>query len=148
MPEGYGHDPDEPTVEVVYDRVARLTGGGMAVWDGAHRYIVVDPALHGARRRCVIEHEHVHLQRGQPTDRPGSPPTWAAVVAREELLVDRCVADRLVCDTQLADLRRQAESTGPMTDAEVADHLGVTVEVARVAARRLGAAGPAVRYGA
>jgi hypothetical protein len=142
MPPGYSNEPTQPPAEVVWNRVARLAGGGMAIWDGPHRYIVVDPDLHGAQRRCVIEHERIHLQRGQPTDRPGSPPGWAAVVAREEHLVDQCVAKRLVCPTQLAELRRQAEASGPMTAAEVADHLEVTEEVARIAMRYLPDPGP------
>lgn len=49
-----------------------------------------------AERTSELAHELEHISRGGGADAPGMPATWAAVVARDELAVDRAVADELV----------------------------------------------------
>lgn len=124
-------------VIVVWDRVARHTGGGFAVRCGDVGYVVVDPALDGPLRRCVLTHELVHLERGLGTDHPDAPPTWSAVVAREEHLVQQGVANRLIDHRTLERLCRAACAGGdPVTPSVVAALFDVTHEVAQLALDR------------
>src|SRR3954453_10260337 len=58
--------------------------------------IVVDIELDPDERNAVLAHELVHDERGGGIDAAYMPPGWDAVVAREEDLVEREVARRLV----------------------------------------------------
>lgn len=85
-----------PNLEI---RVADLpdeTGGGVLRRSRDRVYIFLDRSLSQAERRCVLAHELVHLERGTNARCSWHAPMWSAVVAREELAVDRIVATRLV----------------------------------------------------
>lgn len=129
-------------IEIVWHPVARLTGGGFAVGDAQHGFVVVDPALDEAHRRTVIAHERAHLERGIPPTWAQSPSSWAAVMAREELLVNREAARQLAPTEAL-----QALVTGAcardeaVTASTVALAFDITVELAGVALELLMAQG-------
>jgi hypothetical protein len=141
------HAPPQPgSVEVVWHPVARLTGGGFAVsggdgggggGDGSGRFggwVVVDPSLDAPHRRTVIEHERVHLERGMTTHVHDAPASWLAVTAREELLVNREVARRLVPVDGLRTLvARACRSDDAVSVATVAAAFDVTDDLAAVA---------------
>src|SRR4051812_40782830 len=63
-------------------------------------------------RNAVLAHELVHLERGGSVDYAGSPPTWRAVVAREERIVDLEVAIRLVPACELRRFVRTRTGAG------------------------------------
>lgn len=90
------HAADRDDITVVLDPVAETMGGGFCVLRGGHTLVVLAPRLDAAERREALTHELVHGERGGGADRSGSPPTWAAVVARDEVAVNRVVAERLV----------------------------------------------------
>jgi|688.fasta_scaffold01945_32 hypothetical protein len=132
---------------VVWNRVARHTGGGFAVRCGDTGYVVVDPDLDGPLRRCVLAHEIVHLERGLGTDHLDAPTTWTAVVAREEHQVQQGVADRLIDHVALRRLCRAACAGGEPVSAEVVATLfDVTNELAQLALDRLARANRQVDY--
>lgn len=58
--------------------------------------ILLGRHLSQSERSSVLRHELEHVRRGGGADAPGMPASWAAVVARDELAVDRAVADELV----------------------------------------------------
>jgi hypothetical protein len=129
-------------IEIVWHPVAGLTGGGFAVGDAATGYVVVDPALDEWHRRTVIEHERVHLERGITTTWPQAPASWAAVTAREELLVNREAARRLAPEPALRTLVAQACTQGEaVTASSVAVEFGITHDLATVALELLAADG-------
>lgn len=129
-------------IEIVWHPVAGLTGGGFAVGDAATGYVVVDPALDEWHRRTVIEHERVHLERGITTMWPQAPASWAAVTAREELLVNREAARRLAPEPALRTLVTQACTQGEaVTASSVAVAFGITHDLATVALELLAADG-------
>lgn len=84
------------------DPIAALGGGGLYARREGRAVIVVDPALPRRERKAVLAHELVHDERGGLVDAPNAPPGWAAVVAREERIVDGIVAGRLVPTDKLA----------------------------------------------
>lgn len=136
--DGIAHDG----IEIVWHPVAGLTGGGFAVGDAATGYVVVDPALDEWHRRTVIEHERVHLERGITTTWPQAPASWAAVTAREELLVNREAARRLAPEPALRTLVTQACTQGEaVTASSVAVEFGITHDLATVALELLAADG-------
>lgn len=110
------------------------TGGGLFVKSAHGEAIVLDRRLGRRGRHATLAHELVHHERGHLTTMQGMPDLWRPVVAREELVVDREVARRLVpldelaayCD-RMADL---GEDVAPWT---VAEEFDVTDEVARTA---------------
>ena len=114
--------------------VAALMGGGFHAWRGGIGVIVVDPGLAGPDRRAVLTHELVHHERGDGVDRLDAPPTWQALVDREERAVDREVARRLVPPIELAALvaERSALDDG-IGAVEVAEHFDVPPWVASLA---------------
>lgn len=93
--------------------------------------ILIDRNLPPAERLAELAHELVHLERGGGCHRPGAPPAWAAVVAREEHRVDRIVAERLVPADELADLVARRVDVEPVTATVVADEFNVTFDVAQ-----------------
>ncbi len=94
--------------------------------------ITLASGLDRAERNAVLAHELVHLERGGGVDYAGSPPSWQAVVAREERIVDREVARRLVPPRELHRLARARRSTGdPVTIDDVIEEFDVPEWVAR-----------------
>ena len=107
------------------------TGGGFYVPVRGRAGIFIDPRLRRVERRCVLAHELVHDERRGGCDAPYMPPSWRAVVAREENWVDDAVADRLVPSDELAALcASRVEARLEVTAADVADHFDVTPDVA------------------
>jgi hypothetical protein len=74
--------------------------------DGEPTVILVSDQLGYAERRAVLAHELVHDERGGGAGYAGQPPTWDAVVARDERAVDRAVAQWLVPADELAEFVR------------------------------------------
>ncbi|MCU1453101.1 MAG: hypothetical protein JWN46_1247 [Acidimicrobiales bacterium] len=108
------------------DPVAATLGGGLLARRGDRTAIVIDPALDRRRRRCALAHELVHDERGGGCDRVDAPPSWDAVVHREELRVDREVAARLVPAGELAHfLQARVEVGDPAALWEVAEEFDV-----------------------
>lgn len=118
------------------DELPAACGGGTIVRrsDGSV-WILIERALDPDRRRAVLLHELVHLERGTARCQ-GAPCEWAAVVAREEATVNRIVAERLVPEDELLDFVRRCLSIADyVTALDVADEFGVPVDVAELACR-------------
>jgi len=125
---------EHPDLQVRFDPVARLLGGGFHVGRAGQAFIVVDPDLDEPLRRAVLTHELVHHERGGGAPRPGAPPLLEALVDRDERRVEAEVARRLVPPAALARLVAEVVASGGGLDAhDVADHFGVPVEVAALA---------------
>ncbi len=99
--------------------------------------IVLDRQLGRRDRRSQLAHELVHHERGGSPAYEGQPPSWAAVVAREELLVDRVVARRLVPAAALEAFVRARMELGPVTADDVAEEFDVGELVAATALAEL-----------
>lgn len=126
--------PAADTAEVVTHPIARLAGGALAVRRGTRTWIVVDPELDPAARRAAVTHERVHLDRGALLPARHLPAGWAAVVAREERIVDAEVARRLVPPDELAHaISRWQAGDEAVTATLVALAFDTTVEVAATA---------------
>lgn len=116
---------------------ARLAGGGYLASNGRRAVIVLDPDLDRRQRAAALAHELVHDERGVHDD-PQAPPSWRAVVAREDRAVDRITALRLVPPNELGAAVRRWCDVGDGVDAQmVADEFDVTVGVARRALETL-----------
>jgi hypothetical protein len=127
---------------LVYDRISLPAQFGGAVYWPLSRYtaIFIDRGERRRRRRCLLAHELVHDERGGGIDAHYMPPTWRAVVRREEGWVNDTVADRLVPPSQLRTFCTRQTSTGEgVTPAQVAVEFDVTQEIAARALRRLSA---------
>jgi hypothetical protein len=108
-------------------------GGGVLVRRGGLVWILLDADRPAHERRAILAHELEHLRRGSCRF-DGAPDTWADVVAREEQLVDRAVARRLVPIEALRAFVAQRSSLGePVTAGCVAEAFEVPVWVARMA---------------
>lgn len=83
---------------------------------GEERAIVLNRGLGRRRRNEALAHELIHHERGGGADQPGMPASWDAVVARDEIAVEREVARRLL---PLGELQG-------FVDQRVADHRAVT----------------------
>lgn len=93
--------------------------------------IVLDDRLDRQERRAVLAHELIHDERGGSIERPGMPRTWDDVVRREELIIDREVARRLVPPDELSRFARAREELGESIGAaEVAEEFDVPEWVA------------------
>lgn len=106
--------------------------------------ILLDCDLDDRQLEAVLAHELVHDERGGGCASKGMPPSWNAVVAREEHHVEREVADWLVPADELVDFIRRhatAEEIG-VTVWEVAEHFEVPDYVAERALRELGRRNP------
>jgi hypothetical protein len=122
--------------------VFRLTAlpsdtGGAVYWPrGARAAIVIDPSLRRRERNAALAHELVHDERRGGASMVGMPPTWQAVVSRDEAAVDREVARRLVPPAELAKFLEAMDLLGiGVTAHEVAEHFDVTEAVATEALR-------------
>jgi hypothetical protein len=80
--------------------------------------ITLARTLDRVERNAVLAHELVHLERGGGIDFAGAPRSWRAVVEREEHIVDREVARRLV---PLQELRRFANARAEAGEAVTVD---------------------------
>ena len=102
-----------------------LAGGDRAA-------IVVDVDLDPIERNAVLAHD----ERGGGIDAPYMPPGWDAVVAREEELVEREVARRLVPVRELdAFLERRRELGEPVLVGDIIEEFDVPAWVADRALR-------------
>jgi hypothetical protein len=129
---------EHPELQVVFDPIARLMGGGFHVGRAGRAFIVVDPDLDGPRRREVLTHELVHHERGGGAPRRGAPPLLETLVGRDEHAVDAEVARRLVPPSALRRLVAQCVADGDGVDAQtVADAFTVSTDVAGEALRQL-----------
>ncbi len=125
-------------LQVVFDPIAGLLGGGFHVGRAGRAFIVVDPELDEPRRREVLTHELVHHERGGGAPRRGAPPLLETLVERDEHCVEVEVARRLVPPAALARLVAQRLGDEGSVDAfDVADHFAVSPDVAAEALRQL-----------
>lgn len=123
-----------------FDEVAAEGGGGLyAYWPDRDRaLIVLHPALSRQDRNAALAHELIHDERGGGAHQEGMPAAWAAVVARDEAIVDAEVARRLVDPDELMEFVTGRLSIGDAVDARaVADWFDVPVAVANRAVRQL-----------
>lgn len=136
--------PDnDPDIHVVEHPSAQLLGGGYATIVDNNAFIVIDPDLTGPQRQWVIAHESTHLRRGILTTSADMPPTWNAVIRKEEHLVDLDVAHKLVDPAELRSVVTTLLAAGePVTPATVAAELGVAEPLATLALRQLFQQGP------
>ncbi len=88
--------------------------------------ILLDTSLSRVERKCALAHELVHVQRGGGSCDPYR--------EKEERIVDRIVAERLVPLGELMAFCHAREVVEPW---EVAEHFDVTDDVARLALERL-----------
>lgn len=125
---------DRNDVHVRTTQLPERCGGGVVVrLDHGEVWILIDSDRPSHERRAILAHELEHLERGSVRF-DGAPPTWGAVVAREELRVDRAVARRLVPTEALRSFVAQRSSMGePVTAGCVAEAFEVPVWVARIA---------------
>lgn len=86
-------------------KTTRLPDDLMGLWDPQSRTIWLDDRLTANERRCTLEHERVHAERGD------GPCATAWHQAKQELSVDREAARRLIDLEDLVDaiLRSQDE---------------------------------------
>ena len=106
--------------------------GGAVYWPRAGRAaIIIDPRLSRSERNAALAHELVHDERGGGADHPGMPPSWAAVVARDEAAVDQEVTRRLVPPAELVRFCEVMVLLDiGVTAHEVAEHFDVPPAVA------------------
>lgn len=104
-------------------------GRGIVATTGTAAAIMIDRSLPPRERHAVLAHELVHLERGVSAH-AGGPEAWQAVRAREERIVDRIVAERLVPLDELEDLVARRSTVGPVTVEDVADEFDVSADVA------------------
>lgn len=108
------------------------------MWLDGDAVIVIDRDLGRRERKVVLAHELTHLERGIGTDYRGAPASWQTVVAREEGIVNRIVAERLVPPDELAEwVGARTASDLPTSPLDVAEQFDVTEDVARRAMVRL-----------
>jgi hypothetical protein len=101
--------------------VARLPDGVRGMWRGDT--VVLDDRLGRRQRNATLAHELVHEER-----RVGWPDATPATMEREEAIVRRITAERLVPVEELAELAARAE-LNPVEVWEVAEHFDVPVDV-------------------
>jgi hypothetical protein len=104
--------------------------------DGDH--ITIDAGASRRERRALLAHELVHAERGV-----GYPAATAATMQREEAIVRRETAVRLVPLEALADLVARRSEVEPVTPVVVAEEFDVPEGVAREALLALRQRGPA-----
>jgi hypothetical protein len=115
-----------------------------AVWhrDDEGDHITLDASASRRERRALLAHELIHVERGV-----GYPLASSATMQREEAIVRRETARRLVPPAELAALVARLEALEPITADLVADEFDVPAYVAAEAleALRQESAGPSVR---
>lgn len=127
-------------IQLSFDDIAELGGGGIYARDNEGVVIVLSPRLTPEERKVVLAHELVHDERGAPVTAPDAPAAWAPIARREEFRVHRIVAGRLVpVDELRVVVDRHLELEGFITAEQVADEFGVTPAVAAEALRLLAA---------
>jgi Zn-dependent peptidase ImmA (M78 family) len=129
-----------PNLRIRFAELPDETGGACLARRGEALWIILDPRLDRAHRTARLAHELVHLERGTSARCAFSPRSWDAIVVREELLVDREVARRLVPRDDLRCFVEQAQEHEGVDARMVADRFGVPVQVASVALHELGRA--------
>lgn len=116
-------------LDIIFDDVPE---GACWVRDGGRDVILLDVGLDRRARRAALAHELIHVERGI-----GHPHATAATMCREEAIVRRITASRLVPPEQLRRFVEQATSiqeTGadhPVTLDMIADEFDVPRAVAR-----------------
>lgn len=127
-----------PDVAVEYAELPASTGGALLARCANGALIVLDERLSKTERRCRLAHELVHLERGTSTRCRWASRMWLPLVVREELAVDRIVADRLVpADLLVLYVDRQVDLGRGVTAAMVAEEFDVVAPVASIALDRL-----------
>ena len=121
-------------IDLHFDELADKAGGGIYATDGENSVIVLSPELSRRQRRAILAHELVHDERHGGAARKGQPESWRPVVARDEAVVNRTVAERLVPRAELAEvLDGLVDVLGGVTAADVAEIFDVPDDVARLA---------------
>ena len=105
---------------------AALPDGTSGLWMPG--VIVLDERLDRVQRRCTLMHELIHDER-----RVAWPDATAATMAKEEAIVRRETARRLVPHALLRRLLDRRRDVEPVTDLVVAAEFDVTTSVARLA---------------
>lgn len=120
-------DNDRLVVEL-----APVRGG--AEWRREFGYdtIRIDPSANEVERRALLAHELIHVERGV-----GYPVATAATMEREEAIVRRETARRLVPPDALRRFVRQASAVDAVTASSVAEEFDVPLPVAEEALRSL-----------
>lgn len=105
-----------------------------AAWfqEGELDVIVIDVAADRRTRRALLAHELIHAER-----RIGFPAASAAVMEREEAVVRRETAVRLVPLDELAAFVGRSEGIEPVTARSVGEEFDVPDDVAAEACRAL-----------
>ncbi len=109
-----------PKLEVSFDA---LPAGTEAEWHGDQ--VVLAARLNRTQRRCALMHELVHVER-----QVGWPDATAATMQREEAIVRRETAGRLVPAGELAAFVAERGTVEPICAQMVAEEFDVTVDIA------------------
>lgn len=120
-----------PTLEIWF---ADVPEGATWHRDGDVDHITLDGRASRRDRSALLAHELVHVERGV-----GYPWATARTMEREEAIVRREVARRLVPPRELADLVARRSEVEPITADLVADEFDVPEPVAAEALRALAA---------
>jgi len=118
-----------PRLEITY---ADVPEGATWHRDARGDCITIDAGATRRERRALLAHELIHAERGI-----GHPVATAATMEREEAIVRRETALRLVPLGELAALVEQRDDIEPITAALVADEFDVPEAVALEALRAL-----------
>lgn len=134
----WGEAEARPDVEVHLAPLPDECGGAAVQRRAGVAYILIDPMLSPVEQRCRLAHELVHLERGSSMRCAWSPCTMDAVIVREEIYVDREVADWLVPLEQLAHVVDGMVRAGvDVTAVAIAEEFMVTKPIARIALDQL-----------
>lgn len=122
-----------PHITFTIDAIAADAGGGSFYGRiGDQAAIVVAPDLSPEDRKAALAHELVHDER-----RITYPSATAATMQREEAIVRRITAERLVPLDELEELVAARVEVEPVTVAMVAEEFAVGESVAAEAIRHL-----------
>lgn len=109
-------------LEIVYDDVAE---GAMWHRDAHGDCITISASATRRQRRALLAHELIHVERGI-----GYPAATPATMQREEAIVRRETAQRLVPQSELMDLIERLEGIEPVTATLVGEEFDVPEDVA------------------
>jgi hypothetical protein len=138
---------DRDDIEIMMTALPAACGGAVHAITEWGTVILLDDHLSTIERNAVLAHELVHAERGGLVDGPAAPPTWGAIVAKEEAAVRRITAERLVPLGELAHLVTVLDDMGQGVSAfDVAEHFGVTEGVAATAMEMLAREGYGDRW--
>ena len=122
-----------PHLQLVFARLDDCAAYIEEAPDARARLVVLHDALDRRERRVALGHELVHDERDLLYDTT----TPDAIVEKEEAIVERILADRLVPPAELERFLRRSTSVGDaVTARDVADEFDVTIELARHALLR------------